>query len=480
MSAIEKLNSFFKPVDDFINPISDVLYFPILLILLLGCGIYFTFRTRGIQFRRLGRAFGMVKDKPEKEGDVSGAKALSVSIAAAVGSGNIVGVAEAICIGGPGAVFWMWITALVGMASSFIESTLAQVYKRRGDGESYGGPSYYIEKGLGSRGWGIAFAVFLILTYAVGFNLLASYNLQSAFSVFDFYEPTISPWVIGGICAVLTGIVIFGGGKRIMDTTNKIIPVMGAFYIVIAIVTIIMNAKAIPGVFSAIFTEAFNFRAVAGGMAGTALVQGIRRGLYSNEAGMGSSPNAAAAADVRHPAKQGLIQMLAVFIDTIIFCTATALMGLSSGVAPTEELAGSPWIQTAMGANFGTAGQIFLVIALGFFVFSTFIGNIYFSRSCVLYINKGKLSKGHRFTLRLVAVVLILLGASMQFSFAWDLADFLMAFMVLINVPVLFALGGQALRVMKDYDKQLKAGEKEPVFKAENVDLDLAKLDYWK
>lgn len=320
-----------------ISTISGWMYSYILIIMLLGVGLYFTFRGKLVQLRLLPESIRVVGEKPKDGKSVSAFQALMVSTASRVGTGNIVGVANAIAIGGYGAVFWMWIIAIVGGASAFVESTLAQIYKKRDpEGGSYGGPSYYIEAALHSRGLGIVFAIALIATYAGGFNMLASYNLISSFTSYSFYEAagTIGKYsvvaVVGGaILAVLVGICIFGGGKRIVKVTGVMVPVMGVIYIIMALIVVVLNIGQVPAVLGHIFVDAFNFKAIFGGFAGSALMQGIKRGLYSNEAGVGSAPNAAAAADVSHPVKQGLVQMLSVFIDTILICTATALMALS-------------------------------------------------------------------------------------------------------------------------------------------------------
>lgn len=361
---------------ELLSAVNGVLYYPILIIVLLACGFYFTIRTKFIQFGLLGEAFKVITEKPEGKDDVSSFQALMVSTASRVGTGNIVGVANAICLGGPGAVFWMWIIALIGGASAFIESTLAQIYKKRGsDGVSYGGPSYYIENALGSRGIGVLFAVALIATYAVGFNMLASFNLQDSFRVYDFYVPGKTSWMIGAVLAVLAGYCILGGGKRIIKYTSLLVPVMGVIFVIMALIMILINAKNIPAMFGMIFEDAFNFKAIFGGVAGSALVQGIKRGLYSNEAGMGSAPNAAASASVSHPVKQGLVQMISVFLDTLVICSATAFMSLASGIAPTEELAGAPFVQASLATVFGRYGNLFITVSLALFAFTTLLGN---------------------------------------------------------------------------------------------------------
>ncbi|MDU3458066.1 MAG: alanine/glycine:cation symporter family protein, partial [Peptoniphilus harei] len=393
---------------ELLSAVNGVLYYPILIIVLLACGFYFTIRTKFIQFGLLGEAFKVITEKPEGKDDVSSFQALMVSTASRVGTGNIVGVANAICLGGPGAVFWMWIIALIGGASAFIESTLAQIYKKRGsDGVSYGGPSYYIENALGSRGIGVLFAVALIATYAVGFNMLASFNLQDSFRVYDFYVPGKTSWMIGAVLAILAGYCILGGGKRIIKYTSLLVPVMGVIFVVMALIMIVINAKNIPAMFGMIFEDAFNFKAIFGGVAGSALVQGIKRGLYSNEAGMGSAPNAAASASVSHPVKQGLVQMISVFLDTLVICSATAFMSLASGIAPTEELAGAPFVQASLATVFGRYGNLFITVSLALFAFTTLLGNLYYVDSCLTYLNKKTPSKTFMLCYRIIATILI-------------------------------------------------------------------------
>lgn len=465
---------------ELLSAVNGVLYYPILIIVLLACGFYFTIRTKFIQFGLLGEAFKVITEKPEGKDDVSSFQALMVSTASRVGTGNIVGVANAICLGGPGAVFWMWIIALIGGASAFIESTLAQIYKKRGsDGVSYGGPSYYIENAIGSRGLGVLFAVALIATYAVGFNMLASFNLQDSFRVYDFYVPGKTSWMIGAVLALIAGYCILGGGKRIIKFTSLLVPVMGVIFVIMALVMIVINIKNVPAMFGMIFKDAFNFKAIFGGVAGSALVEGIKRGLYSNEAGMGSAPNAAASASVSHPVKQGLVQMISVFLDTIVICSATAFMSLASGIVPTEELAGAPFVQASLSTVFGSYGNIFITVSLALFAFTTLLGNLYYVDSCLTYINKKTPSKTFMLCYRIIAAILIFVGAGMEMSLAWDMADFLMGVMCLINIPSILYLGSIALKSLEDYKRQRAEG-KNPVFKAEAVGIDTSKLDYWK
>lgn len=464
-----------------IENISNFMYSYLLIILLLAVGLYFTFRTKFVQFRLLGESIRLVTEKKDNDNSVSPFEALMVSTASRVGTGNIVGVANAIAIGGYGAVFWMWVIAIVGGASAFIESTLAQVYKKRAkDGSSYGGPAYYIEAACKSRWLGIIFAIALIATYAVGFNMLCSYNLISSLSEYSFYgDPATSkvPLICGAILAVLVGICVLGGGKRIVKVTGILVPIMGVTYILMALIAMVLNIGNLPMVLKNIFVSAFDFKAIFGGFAGSALMQGIKRGLYSNEAGVGSAPNAAAAADVTHPVKQGLVQMLSVFIDTILICTATAMMCLSSGITPSEELTGAPFVQTALSSNFGSFGAYFITFSLLLFAFTTLLGNLFYCEGCINYIANRTVSKKAMNIFRVFSCIVVFVGATLDFGLVWNLADVLMGIMALINLPVIVALGKTALAAMNDYIRQRKEG-KDPVFKASSIGLK-EKTDFW-
>lgn len=363
-----------------INTLSDLLYSYILIILLLGTGIYFSIRTRFVQFRMLRESIRVVMEPKEDENGLSSFQALMVSTASRVGTGNIAGISTAICLGGPGAVFWMWVTALLGSASAFIESTLAQIYKRKaGDGTCYGGPAYYIQAVLKKRWLGTLFAVFLILTYMVGFNLVASFNIVDTFRAYSFFDESWTPAVVGGILAVIFCICICGGSRQISKITGFLVPAMGIFYLALALFVVVTHFELIPRMFADIFSNAFDLQAIFGGFTGSCVMQGIKRGLFSNEAGVGSAPNAAASASVSHPVKQGLVQMLSVFIDTIVICSATSFLLLCSGIAPSDELKGMPWVQAAAEASLGEAGITFITIALFLFAFTTLIGNFFYA-----------------------------------------------------------------------------------------------------
>ncbi len=461
-----------------IGQISNLMYSYILIIILLGGGIWFTFRTKFVQFRMFKESIKVVMEKPDKEGGVSSFQALMVSTASRVGTGNIVGIATAVCLGGYGAVFWMWVIAILGGASAFIESTLAQIYKKRHpDGSSYGGPAYYIEAALHNRPLALLFAVSMTLTYAGGFNMLASYNLQSTFSGYSFYNPTVTPWVIGGILAVLVGYCLMGGGKRIVHVTSAVVPFMGILYIAVALIVTLLHINLLPSVLVKIFAEAFNFSAIFGGFSGSCVMYGIKRGLFSNEAGVGSAPNAAAAAEVSHPVKQGLVQMLSVFIDTLLLCTCTALMCLCSGVEPSADLAGAPYVQAALQNALGGFGPIFITISMVLFAFTTLLGNFYYVDNLLIYIMNKVPSKQFMLCFRIAASLVIFVGAGLSMGLVWDLADVLMGIMAIINIPVICLLGTPAIKALVDYANQKKEG-KNPTFKASTVGLQ-GKTDYW-
>lgn len=466
-------------IENLISNISNYLYTYILIILLVGGGLYFTIRTKFVQFRLFGEQLRAVTEQPEDKKGVSSFQALMVSTASRVGTGNIIGVSTALCLGGFGSVFWMWLTALIGSASAFVESTLAQIYKKRGEDGAYGGPAYYIEAVCKGKRWiAIIFSIFLILTYGVGFNMLASYNLQSTFASYSFYNPEYSQWVIGLILAVVVGYCLFGGGKRVIKVTSFMVPIMGVIYILVAFLIVILNITTIPSVFSRIFSEAFDLKAIFGGFSGSCVMYGIKRGLFSNEAGVGSAPNASASADVAHPVKQGLVQVLSVFIDTILVCTATAFMCMCSGVEPTPEISGAPYVQQSMVSALGQFGPIFITVSMILFAFTTLLGNLFYVDKALAYINKGMPGKTAMRIYYILASLVIFIGAGLSAGLLWDIADITMGGMALINIPVILILGKYAMRALKDYTKQRKDG-KDPVFYAKDIGLP-HEVDYWK
>ena len=449
-----------------VQNLNDLLYTYVLIILLVAAGLYFTVRTRLVQVRLLPESIRVVGEKTGDRNSISAFEALMVSTASRVGTANIVGVAGAICIGGYGAVFWMWLLALIGAASAFIESTLAQCYKEKHGDNWVGGPAYYIQKALGSRFFGVVFAVLLIACFAYGFNALQAYNAGSALQYYlPGYSESVWPAVVGAALALLTGLCIFGGVRRISAITSGIVPVMAAIYIALGLFITVKNIGQVPYMLSMIVSQAFDPKAMFAGIGASCIMQGIKRGLYSNEAGMGSAPNAAAAADVSHPVKQGLVQMLSVFIDTILICSTTAFMLLLSGVPIDAYSEGMNFVQAAVHSQVGPFGPLFITVSIFLFAFSSLVGNYYYTESNFRFIRD---SKTGLLVFRLTCVAAIFIGAQMSFSMVWDLADVLMGLMALVNLVAILLLGGKAIRVLKDYQKQRRAG-KNPVYRYDEV-----------
>jgi len=373
-------------ISTIVNNTNSILWTYILIILLLVAGLYFSFGTKFVQIRLFPEMFRLIVEKREGESGVSPFQAFTISAASRVGTGNITGVALAIGVGGPGAVFWMWIIAILGMATAFIESTLAQVYKVK-DGETFrGGPAYYMEKALGQRKLGIIFSILLTLSFGFIFNAVQSNTIAT--SVGEAFG--IRPWIIGVILVVLTALIIFGGVQRIVKVTQVLVPVMAIFYLFVALYVVVTNLSEIPAVFKLIFTQAFGLQEAAGGAIGIAIMQGVRRGLFSNEAGMGSVPNAAATANTSHPAKQGLVQSLGVFFDTIMICTATAFIIILAGLYDKGESNGIILTQNSLAVHVGEWAPYFIAIAIIFFAFSSIVGNYYYGESNIEFMNAHK------------------------------------------------------------------------------------------
>ena len=477
------MNGTLRPAFDLagtLDTISGFMYTYVLVALLIGVGLYFFIRTRALPLRLFKEAIRVVTEPPQEEGEVSSFRALMVSTASRVGVGNIAGVATAVATGGPGAVFWMWLIATLGGASAFIESTLAQIYKKQGPHHSYGGPAYYIQTALKQNWLATLFASVLILTYMGGFNLLASFNVADAFTGYSWANKW-TPWIVGIVLAILMAGSIFGGTRRLTDVTGLLVPVMAIIYLGVGFVVIVLNYQNIPAMFAAIFRGAFDFPAIFGGFAGSAMMLGIKRGLYSNEAGVGSAPNAAASASVSHPAKQGLVQMLSVFIDTMVICTLTAFVVLSSGVGSDGGVTGAPLVKDAMATVLGqSVAQVFISVALFLFAFTTLVGNFYYAEVNFRFLMRNKNLKHWMLSVfRAVAALLVFAGALLEFKVAWNLGDILMGLMALINLPVIVILGNQAIRCANDYVAQRKAGL-EPHFTASSIGLNPDELDFWK
>ena len=462
-------------LNSIIGTINDFMYGYILVGLLVIVGIYFTLRTGFVQFRLLPDGIKQIMEKNDNKSAVSSFQALMISTASRVGVGNIAGVATAISAGGPGAVFWMWLIAVLGSASAFVESTLAQVYKVKHGEEFRGGPSYYIQKALGQRWLGIIFSISLIACFAYGFNSLQANNIVSAFSYYFGGEfPSIAiPAMIGLVLSAFTGFIIFKGQKYIAFISSILVPVMAIFYMALGLFIIVKNIGILPSTFATIFKSAFDFESFSGGLMGSAVLWGIKRGLFSNEAGMGSAPNAAASAQVSHPAKQGLVQLISVFIDTLLICSTSAFIILLSGVDYTA-LKAMPLVQQAVSSQVGEWGITFITISVFFFAFSSIIGNYYYTESNVMFIQNRP--DGSLTLFRITCVIAVFLGSIAGYDLVWNIADVLMGIMALINITAILLLGNTAFLVLKDYTDQKKAG-KDPVFSAKA--LGIKNTDVW-
>lgn len=461
-------------LENLISDVNDVLWTYVLIVVLLGLGLWFTIKTGFVQFRYLPEMFRVIADKRTisaagKKG-TSSFQAFAISAASRVGTGNMAGVAAAIATGGPGAVLWMWIIALLGSASGFVESTLAQVYKVPHEDQYRGGPAYYMEKGLKSRWLAVLFAITITFTYGLVFNSVQSNTISLAFE----NQFAIDSKVIAIILFVFTAVVIFGGLKSIANVTQIIVPVMAILYILLAIYILITNITAIPDMLTYIVSNAFGFREVAGGGFGAAIMMGIKRGLFSNEAGMGSAPNAAATAEVTHPAKQGLIQALGVFFDTILICSATAFVIITAGGFEGSKADGIQLTQNAFTFHIGDWAGGFIAIAILLFAYSSILGNYYYGETNITYIRDSKVGL---FLYRIGALLMVAFGAIASFDFVWSLADLTMAIMALINLYAIARLFKIANQVLQDYRRQRKAG-RDPVFYRDVLD-NQEGIEYW-
>jgi alanine or glycine:cation symporter, AGCS family len=437
---------------------NTMLWSYILIVLLIVLGIYFTIKTNFVQFRLFGEMFrllGSESNSSNKKG-ISSFQAFCISTASRVGTGNLAGVAIAISLGGPGAVFWMWMIALIGAASSFVESTLAQIYKVKDKGGYRGGPAYYMEQGLKKRWMGVLFSVLITISFGLVFNSVQANTISIAFeSAFGLNRLTM-----GLILTAVVAVIIFGGVQRIAKVSQVIVPIMALLYVAVAAFVVITNIEAIPTVFGTIITSAFGLKEAVGGGIGAALMMGIKRGLFSNEAGMGSAPNAAATAEVSHPVKQGLIQTLGVFTDTLLICSATAFIILISGAHLNEGLTGIELTQAALSSEVGSWANGFVALAIFLFAFSSVIGNYYYGETNIEFINQNKVSL---FLYRLAVLGMVIFGSVAQIQIVWDMADLTMGLMALVNLIAITMLGKIAYAALADYVKQRKQG-KDPVF----------------
>ncbi|MDH2389672.1 alanine/glycine:cation symporter family protein [Streptomyces sp. HNM0663] len=470
-------------LDSVIVDVNDVFWTYLLIPLVVGAGLYFTLRSKGVQIRLLPEMFRVLKDRPVQGADgkkaVSSFGAFTISAAARVGTGNIAGVATAITLGGPGAVFWMWMMAIVGAASAFVESTLAQLYKVRDPkhGTYRGGPAYYMQRALKARWLGLLFAVTITVTFGFVFNAVQSNTIASVASG-SFSGIGDSDWfapAVGIALSVLLALAVFGGVRRISTITQVLVPLMAVLYLVLGLIVVVLNISELPRVIVEIREDAFGVREVAGGAVGVAIQQGIRRGMFSNEAGLGSAPNAGATAEVTHPVKQGLVQSLGVFFDTLLICTMTAFIILTTNPTLGGMRQGADLTQDALTASLGGWAGHVLTLIVFMLAFSSMIGNYYYGESNIEFMTAKKwVLPGYRALVLLV----VFLGALGSVSVVWNLADVFMGFMALVNLLAILPLSAIAFRLMNDYVSQRRQGL-DPVFTRDRMP-DLHGVECWE
>ena len=456
---------------DIIDMLNEYLWTYVVIVMLIGCAIYFTIRTKGVQFRLLKDIFKVIANRPiyinkvEKENlstederlkKIGSFQAFAVSLSSRVGTGNLAGVASAIFVGGPGAVFWMWVMALFGAATAFVESTLAQLYKRRGEDSFYGGPAYYMQYGLHRKWMGVLFAVLITITFGIANQVVQSNTLCDA--VADTMG--VGRDKVGLVLTIATTMIIFGGVTRISRFSSIIVPIMAVGYILLSAFILITNITAIPAMISLIVKSAFGFEQAAGGMVGVAMMQGIKRGLFSNEAGEGSAPNAAAIASTSHPIKQGLLQALGVFADTLVICTCTAFVILLSGIHDSGR-DGIILTKYALITHVGSLGGLFVTLAIFFFAYSTIIANYFYGETNIRFITQsGKTI----FAFRAITGATVMIGATVTLQTAWCLVDLAMGFMTLVNLVAIIQLSPKVFRLLDNYIEQ-RRNHQDPQFK---------------
>ena len=473
-------------MNDLITSINDVIWSYVLIGALVGCGLWFTWRTRFVQFRMVGEMIRLltesavntveeqVKEKEGKKRHISSFQAFAVSVATRVGTGNLAGVATAIAIGGPGAVFWMWIIALVGSATAFVESTLAQLYKQKHKDSFIGGPAYYIQKGLKQRWMAVLFAILITCQFGLSNNSIQANTICGAMQEAFGWSPV---WV-GSALALMALFIVFGGIQRIAHVSSILVPVMAIGYVILAVVIIVMNIHLIPHVFKVIVLDAFGVTQIAGGGIGAAMMNGIKRGLFSNEAGEGSAPNVAATATTTHPVKQGLIQALGVFTDTLLVCSCTAFIILISGLYQVPDLNGIALTQSALQSEVGNVGPMFVAVAIFLFAFSSIIGNYYYGEANIRFITPNtKVMTLYRIA---SAGLMVIFGALASFELVWNIVDFFMAFLTACNLVAIVLLGRYAFRLLDDYRQQKRRGIQEPTFHRHQLPEIAADIECWE
>ena len=471
-------------MNELITAVNDVIWSYVLIVALVGCGLWFTWRTKFVQFRMVGEMLRLLTEsavdsvgdqvKGKEKRHISSFQAFAVSVATRVGTGNLAGVATAIVIGGPGAVFWMWLIALIGSATAFVESTLAQLYKQKHKDSFIGGPAYYIQKGLKCRWMAVLFAILITLQFGLSNNSIQANTICGAMQEAFGWSPI---WV-GVALATMALFIVFGGIQRIAKVSSVIVPLMAVGYIILAVVIIIMNIHLIPHVFKVIILDAFGFSQIAGGSIGAAMMNGIKRGLFSNEAGEGSAPNAAATASTTHPVKQGLIQALGVFTDTLMVCSCTAFIILISGLYQVPELNGIALTQSALQSEIGSIGPMFIAVAIFLFAFSSIIGNYYYGEANIRFITQNnKVMTAYRIA---SAGLMVMFGALDSFELVWNIVDLFMALLTACNLVAIVLLGRYTFRLLDDYRQQKRQGIKEPVFHRSKLPEIEDELECWE
>ncbi|MGV2984943.1 alanine/glycine:cation symporter family protein [Microbacterium sp. AGC85] len=467
-------------LNDFVLTAGDNLWTWIILPVLAVLGIYFTFRSGVVQFRMIPEMFRTLTDKTPRDADgepqsVSAFQAFTISAASRVGVGNIAGVGTAIAVGGPGAVFWMWTMAFIGGASSFIESTLGQTYKVRDKDGFRGGPAYYMQHGLKARWMGILFAVILIVCFPFAFSSLQANTITATVSSSFGGDVGWIPWVVGVVLAALTALVVFGGVRRIASVTQAVVPAMALLYLIVGLVIVGMNIEQLPVVFASIYTQAFGYNEMVGAALGTIIMYGVKRGMFSNEAGLGSAPNAGATAAVTHPVKQGLVQTLGVYFDTFLVCSITAFIILVS----TPDLAGAgkgiELTQGAIVSNLGSWSNVLLSVIIFLLAFSSILGNYYYGESNIEFITTKPMA---RTVYRVLVVLVIFAGSIASADLIWNTADGIMGLMALVNLVAIALLSGVAFKLLRDYTQQRRAGL-DPVFTRERLP-ELTGIQCWE
>lgn len=463
---------------EILNTVNDILWTYILIAVLLAAAVWFTIRTRGVQFRMFMEMLRLLcssgkrenADGADRRHSVSSFQAFAVSIASRVGTGNLAGVATAIAVGGPGAVFWMWVIALLGASSAFVESTLAQLFKTKASDSFRGGPAYYIQKGMGKRWFAIVFAILISLTFGLAFNSVQANTITAALDK-SFGLPV---YPVGVVLAVMTAVVIWGGIHRISRFSEIAVPVMAGLYILLAIVILVMSAGKIPYVLQAIVTDAFSGDSVVGGGLGMTIMMGVKRGLFSNEAGEGSAPNVAATAAVSHPVKQGLIQTFAVFTDTLLICTCTAIIILCSGVYTSGE-SGIRLTQLSLESEIGATGSAFVSVAVFFFAFTSIVSNYYYGETNLRFIKDSDTAVN---VYKFAVSAMVFTGAVTSLDLAWGLADIFMGLMTLVNLTALAFLWKYAVILLKDYEQQKRLG-RNPVYRRSTIPKIASETECW-